>query len=372
MPDKPVRVTKTPKSLELAITNRCNLRCTYCSHFSSEGDTGEDLPLERWLSFFEELNQCAVMDVSIQGGEPFIRQDLTEIIDGIVKNRMRFSILTNGTLITDEMASFIKSTGRCDQIQVSIDGSTSEIHDTCRGKGNFLKSVDGLEILRKNGIPVTVRVTIHRHNVFDLENIAKFLLEDLNLPGFSTNSASYIGLCRQYAKEIQLTHEERYFAMTTLLKLSRKYNGRITGDAGPLSEVSMWMEMEAARKKRMKNLSGRGCLKGCRGVFNKIGVRSDGQMVPCIQMPHIALGQINHERLITVWQQHPALNELRRRMSISLDTFDFCKNCPYIAYCTGNCPALAYTITGMENHPSPDACLRKYLEEGGKLPDDGV
>ena len=37
-------------------------------------------------------------------------------------------------------------------------------------------------------------------------------------------------------------------------------------------------------------------------------------------------------------------------------------------YCTGNCPALAYTLTGEVNHPSPDACLRRFLEEGGQIP----
>jgi len=59
-----MKVMKTPRSVDLAITNRCNLRCTYCSHFTSAGDVGEDLPREEWLTFFEELNRCAVMEVS--------------------------------------------------------------------------------------------------------------------------------------------------------------------------------------------------------------------------------------------------------------------------------------------------------------------
>ena len=92
---------KTPKKMDIAITNRCNLRCRYCYHFESTGDAAEDLPLEEWLRFFGELNRCAVMNLTLAGGEPFIREDLKEFIDGIVKNRMRFSLLSNGTLITD-------------------------------------------------------------------------------------------------------------------------------------------------------------------------------------------------------------------------------------------------------------------------------
>ena len=48
------------------------------------------------------------MEVTLAGGEPFIREDLKEIIGGIVRNRMRFAILSNGTLITDEMAAFLR------------------------------------------------------------------------------------------------------------------------------------------------------------------------------------------------------------------------------------------------------------------------
>ena len=107
---------KTPKSIDLDITNKCNLCCKYCAHFTSAGDVDNDLSKEEWLKFFEELNRCAVMRVTIAGGEPFFRPDLKELIDGIVRNRMRFSILSNGTLITDDMTSFLASTGRCDSV----------------------------------------------------------------------------------------------------------------------------------------------------------------------------------------------------------------------------------------------------------------
>ena len=80
-----MRVMKTPKSVDLSITNRCNLRCRYCSHFTSAGDSGSDLPKEEWLQFFEELNRNAVLNVCLTGGEPFIREDLEDLIEGIVR-----------------------------------------------------------------------------------------------------------------------------------------------------------------------------------------------------------------------------------------------------------------------------------------------
>lgn len=364
-----MRVMNTPKSVDLDITNRCNLRCAYCYHFSGAGDSGSDLSTEEWLGFFEELNRCAVLDVTIAGGEPFLRKDLRELIEGIIRNRMRFSILSNGTLITDNMAAFIASTGRCNSVQVSIDGSYPETHDAFRGDGNFERAVSGLKCLQKHHIPVTVRMTIHRHNVNDLEEIARLLLEDLKLPGFSTNAASYMGLCRSHSDEVQLTVDERSVAMETLLRLNKKYNGRISATAGPLAEAKNWLEMERAQKEKQENSPDCGYLRSCGGVFSNMAVRADGVIVPCSQMSHVELGRINRDNLREIWQDHPELTRLRNRRDIRLTDFAFCKDCDYIPYCRGNCPALAYTILGEENHPSPDACLKRFLEAGGRLPE---
>lgn len=290
------------------------------------------------------------------------------LIEGIVANRMRFHILTNGTLITDEMASFLASTRRCEGIQVSIDGSVAETHDAFRGAGNFAKTMQGVEYLQKHNLPVSVRVTIHKKNVHDLEAIAELLLEVYKLASFSTNAASFMGLCQKNSQAVQLTAEERTLAMDTLLKLHHKYNGRISGNAGPLAEATIWQEMEGARRQRKGHLPGGGYLTGCSGPMETIAVRADGVIVPCIQMGHIELGTVNKNDLKTVWQSHTQLMNLRNRCQIPLKNFEFCQGCDYINYCTGNCPALAYLIVGQENHPSPDACLKRFLEQGGKLP----
>jgi len=359
---------KTPKSVDLSITHRCNLRCAYCAHFDSPADVQEDLPTEVWLSFFEELSRLAVLNVCLSGGEAFIREDLKELIQGIVKNRMRFRILSNGTLITDEMAAFIASTGRCDTVQVSIDGSTPITHDACRGPGNFARAMEGLAALRRNRIPASVRVTIHRKNVHDLEEITRLLIHEVGLSGFSTNSAGYLGLCRRNAEQVQLTAEDRSIAMASLLSLAKRYNGRISAQAGPLAEAKGWAEMDRARIEGRKSMPGRGFLAGCNGSRQTIAVRADGVFIPCSQLPHLEMGRIGRDDLREIWQHHPTLTRLRERQTIPLTNFAFCEGCPYIPYCTGNCPALAYTMTGNDQHPAPDACLRLFLREGGRLP----
>ena len=100
----------------------------------------------------------------------------------MIANRMRYSLLTNGTLITEKTAAMLTS-GRREQrlssIQVSIDGSCPEIHDASRGRGSFDRAIRGLRLLHEAGLPVTSRVTINRYNVDDLENIAGLLLDEI-------------------------------------------------------------------------------------------------------------------------------------------------------------------------------------------------
>src|SRR3989339_616091 len=113
------KVMRTPRSLTIEITARCNLRCRYFYFFNNPVVEYRDLPADEWLKFFDELGSLGVMEVILAGGEPFIREDLRLLIDGIVRNRMRFAFLSNGGLISDETATFLAGTGRCDYVQES-------------------------------------------------------------------------------------------------------------------------------------------------------------------------------------------------------------------------------------------------------------
>ncbi len=355
----------TPRTVDIEVTTHCNLRCRYCYFFNNPAVDYRELPTDEWLKFFDELGSLGVMNVVLAGGEPFIRDDLPILLEGIIRNRMRFSFLSNGTLIDDKIADFIAGTHRCEYIQVSVDGSCAKIHDSCRGKGSFARAIRGIRTLQRHRINVAVRVTIHRNNVTDLENIAHFLLEELNIPSFGTNSAGYLGTCRLNAEDVMLNIQERQLAMTTLLHLAEKYPGRISATAGPLYEGKEWRRMEDARTQGAPIFSNGGRLTGCGCPSNKITVRADGAIIPCAMLAHDELGRINQDSLEGIWKKSPALTQLRNRHTIPLNKFKFCADCSYIPYCTGNCPGLAYTITGEINHPSPDACLRRFSEAGG-------
>lgn len=362
-----IRLMTSPRQLDIDITSRCNIKCSYCYHFSGPGDVSEDLPKEEWLQFFEELKECSVMKVAIFGGEPFCRNDFKDILESIVRNKMRYDIASNGTLITKEIANFLALTNRCNQVQISIDGSSPIIHESCRGVGTFYKALNGITYLRQEGIVTTVRVTIHRHNMHDLENITKLLLKDIGLSSISFNFANYSGLCKQNSDKILLTPKEKYTVMEIIQKLNKKYKGRIDSTIGPLALSKDWQKIENARVGLCK-VPGGGKLAFCDSLMKQMAIRADGTMVPCTALSHISLGKINRDKLLDVWQNNFEFNKLRERRNIALSSFKFCQDCIYINYCSGGCPASAYEYVGEENHPSPDTCLKRFLEAGGKLP----
>ena len=363
-----MRLPKAPESMDVIVTSQCNLRCSYCSHFSSPSDVSEELETDTWLLIFDELSRLGVRKVTLSGGEPFLRNDILNLIEGIVNSGMKFEVLSNGTLVTQSIANYLAKTNACKGVQISVDGSNQAIHESCRGRGSFFPALNGVRQLQESGVNVDVRVTIHKHNMNNMASIAHLLLVEYGLPGFSTNEASAMGMCKTNGDNLQINAKERSQVMRDLYELNGIYDGRITASAGPLAEYRLFNDMIDAKINSTIPKTDRGHLTGCRCIYNKLAIRSDGVLVPCVQLGHIELGRAGVDDLSSVWQSHPKLQELRNRRKIPLSQFEYCNECEYSNYCTGNCPAIAYQTFGKENHPSPSGCLHRFLQNGGTLP----
>jgi SynChlorMet cassette radical SAM/SPASM protein ScmE len=357
-------VLSSPRQIDIAITGRCNLACRYC-FFADEMVARSDLPTGRWLSFFDELGEMGVMTVSLTGGEVFTRPDLFELIDGLIANRMRYELLSNGTLITEkvlEQFEIGKRRQRLNSIQISVDGASAEVHDRSRPK-SFSRVLRALKLLKEAGYPVSVRVTINRHNVDDLENVARLLLEEVGLESFSTNEAYACGATDRSEGSIILTPTQRQQAMEVLTRLSKSYDRRIQAQAGPLAmarEMQIIDEMRAGGK---TGRPGRGVLASCGCAFSKLSVLHDGVIVPCHVLSTYHLGIVGFNRLREIWSVHPTLSALRHRHEIPLSTLPTCQDCDYIGFCLGGCPGGAVHAYGEMNARNPMDCYRVLKNE---------
>ena len=359
-----------PKSLDLSLTGRCNLHCAYC-FYSQEMKSLQDLPQDEWRSFFKELQDLSVRDVCLSGGEVFLRPDLWELIDALTDCRLRYSLLTNGTLVTaDTLAQFEagKRRQRLSSIQISIDGSCADVHDKSRGQGSFEKAIRGLRLLRDAGFPVTVRVTINRHNVDDLDNIARLLLEEIKIPSFGTNDAMPMGAGCDNQKTITLMPRQQVKAMKTLARLAGQYDGRITATAGPLAKWRSYQEMEHARATgEMSTRWQMGYLTACGCMYGKLSVHHNGIITPCNILAGMELGRINRDALKDIWKTHPLLQSLKDRRQIPMTEVPGCEDCEWAPYCNGSCPGLAYELTGDVSRANPHDCYRRFLKSTGGI-----
>jgi len=327
-----------------------------------------DLSTGDWIRIMEKLGEQSVMRVTLTGGEAFTRQDIFEIIDAIVKNRMRYSILTNGTLVDERVISAFaegKRRLRLDSIQVSIDGSCREVHDLSR-PGSFDRAINGLRLLVRNGFPITVRVTINRHNMNDLENVAELLLDDIGLPSFSNNEASPIGAGCTCESEVALDHVDTLRVGLQLERLQERYPGRITANAGPLAKLRMYREMEEALRNRRPTTRWKmGFLSSCGGVFNKLGILHDGSMVPCSMLHDMVMGNALTDDILELWKNSPVIRQVRERYMIPLSDIPECRECEWVEYCNGGCPGVSWQIRKDILKPGLRMCYRNFLEANG-------
>jgi MoaA/NifB/PqqE/SkfB family radical SAM enzyme len=170
------RAGRLPAGVVYEATMRCNLHCEFCyvgTLLYIEGEWREELPLDVLERAFPESEG---LQVSLTGGEIFMRKDILEVMDVFrAKGYVCGYLTTNGTIITDERAdalAALASAGFLKHISVSIDGP-GELHDKARGvKGTFERTAAGLrrlqEAARTRQAPLRVSVnTTVAHETLD-------------------------------------------------------------------------------------------------------------------------------------------------------------------------------------------------------------
>ena len=157
-----------PALVDIALTNRCNLKCNYCSASSGESTlNNNELTLHDYKTLFKDLDKMNVHRISLSGGEPFVRSDFFEILKETQQYSFAKIINTNGILITDSISKELTKYN-FDRICVTIDGSTPQIHDSIRGNNSFKLALNGIQNLQKYNLPVSTLFTLHPNNVNNL------------------------------------------------------------------------------------------------------------------------------------------------------------------------------------------------------------
>ncbi|MFH1229020.1 MAG: radical SAM protein [Candidatus Aenigmatarchaeota archaeon] len=177
-----------PKTVEVEITNKCNMRCKMCDRWQwikSNPKLSKEMSLEQLKKLFSEMKSIGTEKILLSGGEPLMRPDFKEIIKSIRSHGMKVTIVTNGTLMDDGIASTLAGAGA--ETIFSIDGSDAGIHDLSRGvKGTWVKAMDGISMIvsanakvRRGSVGINYTVQpLNAHDAYDVVELADKLKVD--------------------------------------------------------------------------------------------------------------------------------------------------------------------------------------------------
>ena len=200
----PVRV----RSLFLHLTNVCNVACTHCYRASGpfHPAAGTELSKERIFELVDELVELGGQKITFTGGEPLARRDCLEILR-YAGARVRLTLLTNAMLIDERVARALAELPI--SVQVSLDGSTAEVHDAVRGRGSFERTLSGIAHLRAAGLgpKMSLSASMLRSNLHDLLHLIP-LAEQLELPELRFMPLHELGRAQQGWGRIAPTHDE--------------------------------------------------------------------------------------------------------------------------------------------------------------------
>lgn len=167
--------------LNIFLTRRCNLRCSYCFVDKSNAKDISPFVLASAIDF---IHKCSLISskkihVGYIGGEPLLNwrifKEVTLKLQQL-NTPIEIGFTTNGTLITQEKIEFIKE--RNLRIVLSFDGEISTMSDRLfiNGKASYFDVHKGLELLLSNDVSFLVQLTITPFNVPNLFDNVKHLI----------------------------------------------------------------------------------------------------------------------------------------------------------------------------------------------------
>src|SRR5690625_43025 len=157
------------KDLRISVTDKCNLRCTYCMPKEVFGDDHVFLPKNELLSFEEiaclakEFANLGVHKIRLTGGEPLMRQDLEQLIDKLTKIQGIDDIaLTSNGFLLPRKAQALKDAG-LQRVNISLDAIEDNVFKKVNGRNvGTLPALKGIEAAQKAGLKVKYNTVIKK------------------------------------------------------------------------------------------------------------------------------------------------------------------------------------------------------------------
>ncbi len=348
----------------------CNLGCKYCFFLSKENlYPARESPLmtedvlETYIRALMDASPGPEVEVSWQGGEPLLRgldfyRRSVELAEKHRKasQRVKHTIQTNGTLIDDEWAAFFKQNKYL--VGLSLDGPQS-LHDAYRvdkkGDGSFAAAVRGWHCLRRHAVDVNILCTIHAANADRPLDVYRFFRDELKaeyiqlIPIVERATAETLALANQgwgglhgrdrptYRQEGNLVTQRSVTPEKFGKFLIRIFDEWVRRDVGRVYVTTFDVALGSWLGQHNLCIVSPTC-------GQSLVLEHNGDVYSCDHFvePAHRLGNISETPLRTL-----VSSEKQRRFGNSkYDTLPrYCKECPVLFACHGECPRNRFVRT---------------------------
>jgi radical SAM protein with 4Fe4S-binding SPASM domain len=335
-----------PSSIDIELTNRCNLSCPSC-WFHGENGVGDryrgaELDTSEVLEFIDHVAPHRP-SLYFGGAEPLLREDFLTIAAHVKSHGLPMAFTTNGTLLTPEASKKLVE-AEIDQINLSIDGP-EDVHDRLRGRGNFTKTVSNLRYLldcrsvRSVDRPfVTVNITLNPAVVGRLDETitsVRGAVED-RVDSYRIHHLWFISPdeLRLHQAVVQKAlgcsapgagaHQLSSSRAIDVAALSQEIS-RLRG----LSRVTFFPDLVGEEIEQFYG-EGRQGTKGCRAPFRSVVVKPNGEVRFCPDewIDDYVLGNIREAGLGEIWWSRRARRF--RRALLLRGSFPGCRRCSWL------------------------------------------
>ena len=343
---------RVPVHVVWEITLACNLKCQHCGSRAGK-PRPDELTTAECLDVVRRLAGLGTREITLIGGEAYLRADWTEIVAAIRRHGMYCAVQTGARNLTDERLAAAVEAG-LQGLGVSIDGPP-ELHDRFRGfPGSYDQAISALVRARAAGLRTSVNTTIGAQTLPHLPAILDAIV-GVGATHWQIQLAVPMGNAVDH-DEILL----QPFQLAELMPLlARLYHRGI--DHGVLITAGNNVGYFGPYEHLWRSHAGEGFhWSGCTAGQTVIGLESDGTVKGCPSLSTAGYsgGSVRDVPLEELWATSERLRFNGTR-SVD-DLWGFCRGCYYAEVCRGGCTWMSDSLLGRPgNNPY---CHYRVLE----------